>query len=107
MLPSSRSVFRTSKSVWCPPSDSVASRSEEHTSELQSHSNLVCRLLLENKKQSETSCFLFILHVSHIRVDPSTDLSSLPAASAWSTLTRPLYTCGWSTLPLQKPIVIG
>src|SRR5260370_8881378 len=28
------------------------SRSEEHTSELQSHLNLVCRLLLEKKKQS-------------------------------------------------------
>src|SRR5260370_14493371 len=27
-------------------------RSEEHTSELQSHLNLVCRLLLEKKKQS-------------------------------------------------------
>src|SRR2546430_10864639 len=30
-------------------------RSEEHTSELQSQSNLVCRLLLEKKKQ-ETHC---------------------------------------------------
>src|SRR5260370_19404442 len=29
----------------------AASRSEEHTSELQSHLNLVCRLLLEKKKQ--------------------------------------------------------
>src|SRR5438034_6965741 len=28
-----------------------APRSEEHTSELQSHSDLVCRLLLEKKKQ--------------------------------------------------------
>src|SRR5260221_6643409 len=28
------------------------SRSEEHTSELQSHSDLVCRLLLEKKKQN-------------------------------------------------------
>src|SRR5260370_38450432 len=28
------------------------SRSEEHTSELQSHLNLVCRLLLEKKKQT-------------------------------------------------------
>src|SRR4051812_49873181 len=28
-------------------------RSEEHTSELQSHVNLVCRLLLEKKKQDE------------------------------------------------------
>src|SRR2546430_3590139 len=30
-------------------------RSEEHTSELQSQSNLVCRLLLEKKKQVHTS----------------------------------------------------
>src|SRR5260370_30190275 len=29
-------------------------RSEEHTSELQSHLNLVCRLLLEKKKKTET-----------------------------------------------------
>src|SRR5438034_4149581 len=31
------------------------SRSEEHTSELQSHSDLVCRLLLEKKKQRKTA----------------------------------------------------
>src|SRR5690242_21059326 len=30
------------------------SRSEEHTSELQSHVNLVCRLLLEKKKEQKT-----------------------------------------------------
>src|SRR6266853_4996891 len=30
----------------------AGSRSEEHTSELQSQSNLVCRLLLEKKKKS-------------------------------------------------------
>src|SRR2546430_6761066 len=30
-------------------------RSEEHTSELQSQSNLVCRLLLEKKKRERTS----------------------------------------------------
>src|SRR5947207_4928863 len=29
----------------------IAQRSEEHTSELQSHSDLVCRLLLEKKNQ--------------------------------------------------------
>src|SRR5688572_32482213 len=29
-------------------------RSEEHTSELQSQSNLVCRLLLEKKKENHT-----------------------------------------------------
>src|SRR5438034_4116862 len=41
-----------------PPEEDVAaavmawgSRSEEHTSEFQSHSDLVCRLLLEKKKK--------------------------------------------------------
>src|SRR5260221_10538141 len=33
-------------------------RSEEHTSELQSHSDLVCRLLLEKKKKNKTCCGL-------------------------------------------------
>src|SRR5215204_7583969 len=32
------------------PRDGQGGRSEEHTSELQSHSDLVCRLLLEKKK---------------------------------------------------------
>src|SRR3954462_15505208 len=36
----------------CKNSD-VCSRSEEHTSELQSQDNLVCRLLLEKKKCSQ------------------------------------------------------
>src|SRR6476661_6805431 len=33
-----------------PPTTARPARSEEHTSELQSHLNLVCRLLLEKKK---------------------------------------------------------
>src|SRR2546430_4318110 len=33
----------------------IYTRSEEHTSELQSQSNLVCRLLLEKKKTYEQS----------------------------------------------------
>src|SRR5688572_31712855 len=32
----------------------IVPRSEEHTSELQSQSNLVCRLLLEKKKKKKT-----------------------------------------------------
>src|SRR2546430_10258242 len=36
--------------------DDTYSRSEEHTSELQSQSNLVCRLLLEKKKTSNLAC---------------------------------------------------
>src|SRR2546430_13121124 len=35
-----------------PTPSRSASRSEEHTSELQSQSNLVCRLLLEKKKKT-------------------------------------------------------
>src|SRR5260370_26506779 len=44
------------------PSLSVCmKRSEEHTSELQSHLNLVCRLLLEKKKTHHLS-FLTLPH---------------------------------------------
>src|SRR2546427_7870508 len=35
--------------------DGYEARSEEHTSELQSQSNLVCRLLLEKKKTKHTT----------------------------------------------------
>src|SRR5256885_2457662 len=38
-------------SSW-PPGSNVTARSEEHTSELQSPCNLVCRLLLEKKKSN-------------------------------------------------------
>src|SRR5437773_5976824 len=36
-------------------------RSEEHTSELQSHHDLVCRLLLEKKKQIEKHEYMHLL----------------------------------------------
>src|SRR3989475_6691115 len=35
--------------------DVIFARSEEHTSELQSQSNLVCRLLLEKKKKNRST----------------------------------------------------
>src|SRR2546426_9204503 len=51
----------------CPPrcacsfgySGAVNIRSEEHTSELQSPCNLVCRLLLEKKKQNQNRVFYY------------------------------------------------
>src|SRR5260370_17286709 len=58
-------LFRSPQCLKCPisrctslatvalarrPQRTVRQRSEEHTSELQSHLNLVCRLLLEKKK---------------------------------------------------------
>src|SRR5688572_32218312 len=36
-----------------------SSRSEEHTSELQSQSNIVCRLLLEKKNASEVHTLIY------------------------------------------------
>src|SRR5260370_14977485 len=39
----------------------TAVRSEEHTSELQSHLNLVCRLLLEKKKKEKTERHVIVL----------------------------------------------
>src|SRR4051812_49493840 len=38
---------------FAPPRSTLCDRSEEHTSELQSHVNLVCRLLLEKKKKKK------------------------------------------------------
>src|SRR5438034_7409072 len=43
----------------------AAKRSEEHTSELQSHSDLVCRLLLEKKKTLQ-DIFWSIIWILHI-----------------------------------------
>src|SRR5436190_17398483 len=43
------------------PSPTSTARSEEHTSELQSHSDLVCRLLLEKKKNGAKPGLLDIL----------------------------------------------
>src|SRR5690606_39725429 len=40
----------------------AGSRSEEHTSELQSRENLVCRLLLEKKKQNNTIVLIVDIH---------------------------------------------
>src|SRR5690606_39886877 len=55
MGPFSRTSQSKIKSVSCRPSGAPSHfslpRSEEHTSELQSRENLVCRLLLEKKKQ--------------------------------------------------------
>src|SRR5260221_10906509 len=59
-LPISIPHWRARCQCPCPPllfagrrlGHKAPARSEEHTSELQSHSDLVCRLLLEKKKSS-------------------------------------------------------
>src|SRR5260370_16144270 len=51
-------VFRVGEG---PHFFALTARSEEHTSELQSHLNLVCRLLLEKKKKINVYCRLWIV----------------------------------------------
>src|SRR5260370_8859038 len=50
-IPRPATSCRTSTSARSRRSTANSTRSEEHTSELQSHLNLVCRLLLEKKKE--------------------------------------------------------
>src|SRR2546430_8157862 len=57
----------TSGSVPHPNVRTKRRRSEEHTSELQSQSNLVCRLLLEKKKTKIQSA---LVTTSHIHSSP-------------------------------------
>src|SRR5256886_4230297 len=65
---------RISAAVWNPSRPGIrmssrmrakSCRSEEHTSELQSQSNLVCRLLLENKKDRYLSSGFYPCMTSH------------------------------------------
>src|SRR5205085_3913132 len=72
-----RSIALPSSSTRCAVLDrtlrsqcSPRNRSEEHTSELQSQSNLVCRLLLEKKKEQEQE------HSAHLYVEMVTNQSS-------------------------------
>src|SRR2546427_2880987 len=51
--PNSTAVARSLQSMIEVSFSEATTRSEEHTSELQSQSNLVCRLLLEKKKKNK------------------------------------------------------
>src|SRR6266478_3167489 len=59
-----RSVATRSRHGRCAQSRcaacAAATRSEEHTSELQSQSNLVCRLLLEKKKTNKSNLLMYV-----------------------------------------------
>src|SRR2546428_2752216 len=60
-------------------------RSEEHTSELQSRSDLVCRLLLEKKKQDEMRAPSGVADRGHRNMSPSEPLP-LRTAPAYSSV---------------------
>src|SRR5260370_11159560 len=92
---------RSGEGLADPPGRGLRGRSEEHTSELQSHLNLVCRLLLEKKKQRYTPSTLFIHQPCASR--PRQPLN-LPALSVSGTTTgrappEPSPNTGCSTSP--------
>src|SRR5437773_5712684 len=75
LAPASRALRSTKRVCACGPSTEsttnstpsimfmIRSRSEEHTSELQSHHDLVCRLLLEKKKKNnQNTTYLYIIY---------------------------------------------
>src|SRR5438874_6544709 len=51
----------------CPFFRRLGKRSEEHTSELQSRRDLVCRLLLEKKKNIQED-YIHMIHDPHTRI---------------------------------------
>src|SRR5688572_32521799 len=53
----------------------AAARSEEHTSELQSQSNLVCRLLLEKKKKKQQAPLHHLPQETYL-ITPNTHLTN-------------------------------
>src|SRR2546430_12363553 len=56
LLSSTRDSFVLSVCTGARVTQALSPRSEEHTSELQSQSKLVCRLLLEKNKNVSVSC---------------------------------------------------
>src|SRR2546430_6173419 len=91
------SIFPFSSSFWW--------RSEEHTSELQSQSNLVCRLLLEKKKIYSTLCrrrWSFMLVDCHcIRHCPCWHLR--PSSCSGQLSTTPFVAFPLTSVPSSAP----
>src|SRR5256885_9463827 len=67
--------------------DSIELRSEEHTSELQSPCNLVCRLLLEKKNNDQEHCAAAI-RADRQRVDPAGERRDLLIAHCLDAVPR-------------------
>src|SRR5256886_11453983 len=93
---SSRSSRRSSEGDLCfqPDVQPNEARSEEHTSELQSQSNIVCRLLLEKKKIIRT-CTSCVRSINRDIISSRTMNSySNHSCSPTSTLSSPIHRCG-------------
>src|SRR4029434_2907847 len=67
----------------------VCVRSEEHTSELQSHLNLVCRLLLEKKQKTTRHCVRRLYTWSVSAVARSVRRTAVMCDTLWCHTTAP------------------
>src|SRR2546430_7599126 len=83
------------------PGSRLGTRSEEHTSELQSQSNLVCRLLLEKKKHTDDP-LLHPHNLTHPRF-LSTSHSIRPVLTHLQTLAYPHTFCAGYALCYLVP----
>src|SRR5260221_2703929 len=85
-----------------------AGRSEEHTSELQSHSDLVCRLLLENKRTRRSSWGLASASELKMPAQPCRPLAhAMYAAARGTRTTRSDWPCRTVTKRGKKPAIIA
>src|SRR3989441_7732875 len=73
--PSSGTSGRSSGGITGTTSRIIQSRSEEHTSELQSLAYLVCRLLLEKKKKIQICCREMLTYDVQHPTDPRKTLT--------------------------------
>src|SRR5690349_23977317 len=63
-FPAASTSQRESPTMTASSVPAFSRRSEEHTSELQSRRDLVCRLLLEKKKNKRKSALYYLYHYS-------------------------------------------
>src|SRR2546429_3099242 len=87
------------------PGEATATRSEEHTSELQSRLHLVCRLLLE-KKNTQPTLILRILHCRIFTVQAASISGpslAMPPASRASSRCDTLFSHLLSDFPSPCP----
>src|SRR2546430_7553625 len=76
----------------------ISVRSEEHTSELQSQSNLVCRLLLEKKKSQLILQVIYLHQLTHPHKTFGLYATST-TGSNYSQRLAPTMALRWSLLP--------
>src|SRR2546430_3070119 len=97
----SRRLININSPMWLRawPGNSARARSEEHTSELQSQSNLVCRLLIEKKKRS-----LAPLSAQRIRDKPAIQANKevTPASKGLNRASKELTPVNKEATPGKK-----